>query len=344
MRKLLKYLFTIEKNPHKGLMAYEWVVLAYLLATTALTFLCQSRLPNAHGMLVGRAHVAAVSIAMWGVYRMLPCGLTRVLRATVQLVLLSWWYPDIYELNRIFPNLDHLFASWEQSLFGCQPALLFSQVMSNAVTSELMCLGYACYYPMLVVVAIAFILCRNEAFERAVYVILATFFIHYVVFIALPVTGPQYYYEAVGVDEIAKGVFPNLHDYFNHHQERMACPGYADGVFHEMVDSAHEAGERPVAAFPSSHVAVCVMLMLITFHYRLRRLFWCLLPFAILLFLSTVYIRAHYAIDALAGLASGTLCYAAFMAMSKGMEAGNAYQGKGKKGKDKKAKAMKKRS
>ena len=341
---MLKDLFTIEKNPRKGLMAYEWVVLTYLLATTALTLVFQSRLPNAHGMLVGRAHVAAVSIAMWAVYRMLPCGLTRALRATVQLVLLSWWYPDIYELNRIFPNLDHLFASWEQTLFGCQPALIFSQVMDDAVTGELMCLGYACYYPMLVVVAVAVLLCRNEAFERVVFVIAATFFIHYVVFIALPVTGPQYYYEAVGVDKIAKGEFPNVHDHFNHHQERMACPGYADGVFHEMVASAHDAGERPVAAFPSSHVAVCIMLMLVTFHYRLRRLFWCLMPFAILLFLSTVYIRAHYAIDALAGLVTGALCFIVFMAMSKGMETSGNSKGKGKKEKDKKTNVRKRNS
>lgn len=331
MRKLLKDLFTIEKNPRKGLMAYEWVVLAYLLATTAITLVFQSRLPNAHSMLVGRAHVAAVSIAMWAVYRMMPCGLTRILRATVQLVLLSWWYPDIYELNRIFPNLDHLFASWEQTLFGCQPALLFSKVMDDALTGELMCLGYACYYPMLAVVALAFIICRSEAFERVMFVIAATFFIHYVIFIAFPVTGPQYYYEAVGVDKIAKGEFPNLHDYFNHHQERMECPGYADGVFHGMVASAHEAGERPVAAFPSSHVAVCVMLLLVTFHYHLRRLFRCLLPFAILLFFSTVYIRAHYAIDAIAGLASGALCFAVFMAVSKGMETSGRPKSKNKK-------------
>ena len=320
MKDVFKKLFTIEKHPVKGLMAYECVVLAYLAATLTIVAVMHSQLPNAHSMAVGRLHVVAITLALWGVYRMLPCGMTRTLRAAVQLALLSWWYPDIYELNRLLPNLDHLFATWEQSLFGCQPALLFSQVVSHPVVSELMCLGYVSYFPMMAVVALSVLLWRYEAFDRVVFVIITTFFIHYVVFIVLPVTGPQYYYQATGLDDIAQGVFPNLHDYFNHHTERMACPGMEGGFFHNLVDSAHDAGERPVAAFPSSHVGVCTMPMLVVWRYRLRRLFWCLLPFAVLLFLSTVYIRAHYAIDALAGLLSGTLCFVTLMAASRGME------------------------
>lgn len=319
MKKFIKQLFTLEKNPKKGLMAYEWVVLAYLAATLIMTVAMHSRLPNAGAMLMGRLQILAVTFALWGVYRLLPCGLTRAVRAIVQLALLSWWYPDIYELNRTFPNLDHIFATWEQSLFGFQPALLFAQKLGNAVVSELMCMGYACYYPMMALVAASVLIWRNEHFERAVFIIIGTFFIHYVIFIALPVTGPQYYYEAVGTDDIANGIFPKLHDYFNHHQQRMVCPGYQDGVFYGLVENAHEAGERPVAAFPSSHVSVCLVVMLTAWHFKLRRLFWCLTPFALLLFLSTVYIRAHYAIDALAGLGSGLACWGLLLWASSGM-------------------------
>ncbi len=320
MKKFIKQFFALEKKPKRWLMAYEWVVMAYLAATLIMIAVMHSRLPNAEAMVMGRLRIVAITAAMWGVYRMLPCGLTRALRAVVQLALLSWWYPDIFELNRTFPNLDHIFATWEQSLFGCQPALLFSQKLGNAVVSELMCLGYACYYPMIAVVAAAVLLFRHQSFERVAFIITATFFIHYVVFIALPVTGPQYYYQAVGTSDIANGIFPNLHDYFNHHQERMACPGYQDGVFYAMVEHAHQAGERPVAAFPSSHVGVCLVVMLTAWHFKLRRLFWCLTPFAVLLFLSTIYIRAHYAIDAIAGLASGLACWGLLLWASTPMD------------------------
>lgn len=314
---MLKAFFALEKKPTRGLLSYEWVVLAYLTGTMTMVLFMYTELPHADSMISGRLRILAITLALWGVYRMIPCKAIKAVRAIVQMALLSWWYPDIFELNRLFPNLDHLFATWEQMLFGCQPALLFPQVCDNWVFSELMCLGYTCYYPLMAVVAAYYLFFRNQEFDRIAYIILGTFFIHYVIFICLPVTGPQYYYQAVGMDDIAQGIFPNLHDYFNLHQERMDCPGYSGGFFYSMVDSAHDAGERPVAAFPSSHVSVCVVLMILAWKSRSRALFYILLPFAILLFFSTVYIRAHYAIDALAGLVSGLLCYMVLSAPSR---------------------------
>ena len=104
-------------------------------------FFTYTKLTNPESMLWGRVRIFAITIALWGVYRMIPCRMTRLCRIIVQMALLSWWYPDTYEFNRMFPNLDHLFAAYEQYLFGCQPALLFSQVFSNSVFSELMCLA-----------------------------------------------------------------------------------------------------------------------------------------------------------------------------------------------------------
>ena len=181
----------------------------------------------------------------------------------------------------------------------------------------MMCLGYWSYYPLMAVVTLSVLIWRRKSFERVVFVILGTFFIHYVIFILLPVTGPQYYYEAVGLEDIRNGVFPNLHDYFNHHQERMTCPGYADGVFYSLVESAHQTGERPIAAFPSSHVSLCLVLMLLLWKERLHHIFGALLPLALLLIISTVYIRAHYAIDVLAGFVSGMICYGLLIRCSR---------------------------
>ena len=320
MMKWLRELFRFEKKPIKGLMTFEWVVLIYLFATLVFVLLMHDRLPHADSMMWGRVKVLAITIAMWGVYRMTPCRFTRLTRAVVQMALLSWWYPDLFELNRIFPNLDHVFASWEQAVFGCQPALLFSKTFSHAVFSELMCLGYWSYYPLMTIVLVGVFFTQPKQFERAVFIVIGSFFIHYVIFILLPVAGPQFYYEAVGTDKIAQGIFPNLHDYFNQHQVRMICPGYKDGIFYALVESAHQAGERPVAAFPSSHVGVTFVVMLLAWHFKLRKLFWALLPFAVLMFFSTVYIFAHYAIDALAGLLSGLLCWILLLTVSKGMK------------------------
>ena len=319
MKKLLKDLLKIEKKPKRGLLALEWVMFAYLVLTLLVVLVCYTKVQNPDAMIGGRVHIAATTLLMWGVYRMLPCRLTRFLRVAVQMGLLSWWYPDTYEINRMLPNLDHVFAQWEQSLFGCQPALLFAEAIPSPVFSELMDLGYASYYPMIAAVALFYFLCRYREFERCAFIIMAGFFLYYVIFILVPVVGPTFYYRAVGVEDIARGVFPNLHGYFNLHQECLPSPGYVDGIFYQLVEDAKEAGERPTAAFPSSHVGVSTILMWLAWHARNRRLLLCMLPFYVLLCLATVYIQAHYAIDAIAGLLTGTLFYWLLFFLSQNM-------------------------
>ena len=50
---------------------------------------------------------------------------------------------------------------------------------------------------------------------------------------------------------------------------------------------------------------------------RNRRFFYIMLPLYVLLCLSTVYIQAHYAIDVLAGWATGATLYFVLMWISK---------------------------
>jgi len=302
-------LFKIEKRPKRGLLAMEWVVMGYLLITLLLLFFTYTKVHNPQSMLVGRLQIVVMTLALWGVYRMIPCRLTMFFRVLGQMALLSWWYPDTYEFNRMFPNLDHLFADWEQQLFGYQPALLFSQAWSHPVWSELMDLGYAAYYPMIAAVAFFYFFFRYEQFHSVVFIIMTSFFLYYLIYIFVPVAGPQYYYLAVGLDQIAQGVFPNVHDYFATHQEALVSPGWKDGVFYQMVVSAHEAGERPTAAFPSSHVGISTILMLMAWASRSRRLFYGLLPLYVLLCLSTVYIQAHYVIDVFGGWLTAVIFY-----------------------------------
>ena len=317
MYRFIKDLFAIEKSPRRGLFALEWVVLGYMAFTLLIVLFAYTKVANPDSMIWGRVRIGAITVALWAVYRMVPCRLTRFLRVGIQMIFLAWWYPDTYEINRIFPNLDHVFASCEQSIFGCQPALLFSRAFPSHIFSELMDLGYASYFPMIVITVLYYFAFKYEEFERASFVVIGSFFAYYVIFVILPVTGPQYYYGAAGLDNIAKGIFPNVHDYFNLHSERMTSPGYADGIFYHLVEDAHNAGERPTAAFPSRHVGISTVIMFLAWHSRSRALFLLLVPFFILMCFATVYIQAHYAIDAIAGLITGAAFYFALMRYTK---------------------------
>ncbi len=299
----------LERKPHRGLMALEWVTLAYMALTLLIVLFASTKLGNPQAMVWDRVRLGAITLAMWVVYRLVPCRLTRLLRVVLQLSLLGTWYADTYELNKLFPNLDPVFASLEQGLFGCQPALLFSQHFPQAFFSELMNMAYASYFPIIATTVLFYFFCRYEQFERAAFVVLASFFAFYVIYDLVPVTGPMYYYHAVGVDQVVRGVFPSVGDYFLTHTDMMTSPGWSDGLFYQLVADLHTSGERPTAAFPSSHVGISVVCMLLVWRARNRKLFFTLLPFALLICLATVYIRAHYAVDVIGGLVTGVAFY-----------------------------------
>ncbi len=316
---MIKDYFKIDKTPKKGLLPIEWVTLAYMAITAITMLFTYTKLVNPDSMVWGRVRILVITVALWAVYRMIPCRITKMMRIITQLALLAWWYPDTYEINRVFPNLDHIFAQWEQDIFGCQPALYFAKALPWAVVSELMDMGYFLYYFMIIGVVLFYFCRRYREAERASFVVLAAFFIYYIIFIYVPVVGPTFYYHAVGVQDIARGVFPAMGDYFSTHTDCLPSPGYTDGIFYQLVEDAKAAGERPTAAFPSSHVGMSTVCMLLAWHTGNRKLVYVMLPFYIFLCMATVYIQAHYVIDAIAGLTSAVVFYLVLMAVSKGM-------------------------
>jgi len=223
--------------------------------------------------------------------------------------LLAYWYPDTFEFNRLFPNLDHWFAIAEQWFFGCQPALLFAQEFPQRLVSEFLNLGYFSYYPMIASVALWYFIRRPELFQKWAFVLSASFFIYYLIYIFLPVAGPQFYFPAIGEANVLQGNFPAIGDYFNYHQELLPSGNEAGGFFYSLVESSQSVGERPTAAFPSSHVGISTILMFMAWRGS-KRLFGWLFPFYVLLCIATVYIQAHYVIDAVAGFISAFLIYA----------------------------------
>lgn len=313
MSNIFKQLFQLDKKPRKGLVALEWAVLVYAALTTVLILVMFNRLHAPEQMLMFRFGIGVMIGIMWAAYRLVPCRIIMLLRIALQIVMLKDWYPDTYEFNRCFCNLDHVFCNWEQMIFGCQPALEFSKVIPWGVFSEMVDFGYVAYYPIISIVTFYYFFKRPQQFQKAAFTVMAAFFIYYVVFIFVPVAGPTFYYKAVGIDQIQQGIFPNIGHYFENHSDLsgdcLPTPGWTGGFFWYMVEVAKWAGERPTAAFPSSHVGVTTVCMLLAWKSRSRKLFYYLLPVAILLFLATVYIQAHYAIDAIAGLISGALIF-----------------------------------
>ena len=75
--KIIKILFEIEKKPRKGLLAVEWVIMGYLLLTTLLVLFTFTKSVNPEAMLWGRFRIVMLTLAVWIVYRLIPCRFTH---------------------------------------------------------------------------------------------------------------------------------------------------------------------------------------------------------------------------------------------------------------------------
>lgn len=318
----------------KRLLTIEKVAVGYAVLTSLLMAVLWTRLVEPWAMVQMRVEwlvmtVALVLLGSWVKHRWdetrrqnrwahYCCQIADLARVGGQLAWLLQWYPDIYEFNRIRPNLDHLFAAADQGLFGCQPSITFSQYLTGGVWSELFNLGYWSYFPMIAVLvatlwwkdsrsfALSSLPIQRESCAEVSALILASFFIYYLFFLLLPVAGPQFYFQAVGIDEIMAGHFPALGTWFSSHTEMLPSPGNADGFFYQLVTQSQTAGERPIAAFPSSHVGLSTIVLLLAYRH-VPRLLGFLLPFWFLLCCATVYIQAHYLVDVIAGLITAPL-------------------------------------
>ena len=200
-----------------------------------------------------------------------------------------------------------MFAAVEQTVFGCQPALLFSENFNGIFWSEIFNLGYFSYYPMIFFVVLWTFFKHYKYFEKTTFIIICSFFIYYLIFLFLPVAGPQYYFQAVGIDDIRNGIFPAVEYYFRYHTE-MLPKVQTGGLFQHLVELAQKGGECPTAAFPSSHVGISTILLILTYKVKPKAVRG-LLPFYLLLCFSTVYIQAHYLVDVLAGLVTTPIVY-----------------------------------
>ena len=267
----------------KGLFAVEKITLIYNLLTSILILFLFQEMDHPVQMLADRAVIAGMTFLLMYLYRLAPCKFSAFIRIVIQMSLLSYWYPDT-------------FAVWV--------CLRFPQMW----VSEPFNMGYFFYYPMILLVVVWYFLYRFDLFEKVSFVIVTAFFIYYLIYIFVPVAGPQFYFPAIGEDNVAQGIFPAIGDYFNHNQELLPGPGYEHGFFYNLVESSQQVGERPTAAFPSSHVGMSTILMIMAWRGS-KRLFACLLAFYLLLCGATVYIQAHYLIDAIVGFFSAIVLY-----------------------------------
>jgi membrane-associated phospholipid phosphatase len=186
-------------------------------------------------------------------------------------------------------SFDWIFANIDFHIFGYQPAIEFPPYFQQyRIINELFFFSYFFYYGLVATgVWILFIRKRYEEAIRTLFIISVSFFIMYVWFIFFPVKGPKYYFVELN---------------------QMWYTNFRGFLFTKVMKSMFNNTNLGGAAFPSSHVALALIAFILNWRYN-RYLVPVYLPLTILLFISTVYLYAHYFIDIPAGIVTGILLY-----------------------------------
>ena len=236
-------------NVIKGPLPIEWIMLAYCLITFILAAFLWNNIEAAP--ILNRLYILTGTAVLWGLYRYLPCQLTYLLRILFQILLLGYWYPDIYYFAKFMPNTDHLFASVDQFVFGCQPAVMFRQILPGLFWKELFNMGYFSYYLMILCVFIWPLFHHYRLLDYSTCVMVCSFMLFYFIFLLLQSAGPQFYFQHIGSQLVSEGKFPAIGDWFCYHPQLIHDHSTPNGLFSSLVEIMQQ-GEKPIAAFPSS--------------------------------------------------------------------------------------------
>ena len=209
----------------------------------------------------------------------------QLLQNILVFALMTFLYKETATLNTlIFPKIDEFLSNLDQNIFKFQPSIEFSKHFNSLFFSELFYFGYFCYYLLPLVVLGILYKFLPQKIEEFGFILISSFLLYYFIFIIIPAEGPQFYF-----------TFPD--NYIE-----------AQGIFGNAIKLIQKNGEAPTAAFPSSHVGIS-WIVIFWLYQNFRKSVKYFLPFVILLMFSTVYIKAHYFVDVVAGFLTAPIVF-----------------------------------
>jgi membrane-associated phospholipid phosphatase len=268
-----------QSNLFWALSPLDIATLFYILFSTIYICLGAAYLENISSHILIRVLIVILIAVLTFLNKKYPSKIVSFFKNLYPLIFLGYFYTETsYMKNILFTkNLDEIFADLELFLWGCQPSIEFSITMPHGWFNEVMNLCYFSYY--LLTTLICFVIYFKNRLEsyKSIFVVIFSFYLYYIVFDLFPVAGPQYH--------------------FGHSETE---PPYFFGkIMHYIIINA----EEPTGAFPSSHVGIALILSYVAFLHQ-KRLFYLSLPFVIGICFATVYLKAHYLVDVLAGIMS----------------------------------------
>ncbi|MBE9468696.1 MAG: phosphatase PAP2 family protein [Bacteroidetes bacterium] len=279
----MKLLSGIKKKTGYNLYPIDIATIIYIIVSAIYICIGSYKLENETSHFISRLVILFFIFFISFINDKYDSEILKFTRNFYPILLLSYFYGETaYMNNIIFNNLDFHIVNLEQQLFGCQLSIEFSKRFPQKWFNELMNFGYFSYYFLTFIICfVAYITNRTKSF-KVIFIVTASFYIYYIIFSIFPVVGPQFHF---------KGSMATIPDAY---------------FFHDAVKFVQKIGEVPTGAFPSSHVGMALIFLYLSFKF-LQKLFYYILPIIIILCFATVYIKAHYFVDVIAGVISAPL-------------------------------------
>jgi len=258
--------------------------LAFIILLAAVTLAAWSRIPHAGWLLVRfvllivsnllLANAAARDGAPPGavtLHAFLPVLIVPVLFDSMGDII-PWVRPRLF---------DDLLIRADLFLFGgSHPTVLLERLIHPLLTTVLQ-IAYISYYPMAVVLGMVLVAReKRAAFDGAIFGIILCFYLSYLGYLVFPAVGPRFTLAHLQTRDLAAGP-----------------------LVASIQHTLNVLENTKTDAFPSGHTAVALMTLYYAWKSRERVLAALLLPAVTGLILSTVYLRYHYVVDVIAGVA-----------------------------------------
>lgn len=212
----------------------------------------------------------------------------RVLRDWFPFIIILLMYYSLWGKTTLllFPHdRDAMLLSWDRWLFGIEPAVYLQRIISPPLTAWMQFSYTFHLYVMPIVAAFIYILRPRDRFREMMCGLVVVCFIGMLGYIVVPAIGPMYTLHNVYTTPLSQPL----------------------NVFNRPIQFIDFARIRR-DCFPSLHVGISFLIWLYAWRNS-KVLFAILCPFIFSLWLSTVYLRFHYAVDCLAGLVLGPACF-----------------------------------
>lgn len=167
---------------------------------------------------------------------------------------------------------------------GTQPSLLLEPYIRPWLTDYLSFV-YMAWFPMIFFTLLLMMLKSRRVVSEYVGAALFAFYIGYVSYTLVPAVGPVYTLADTYTTSLSGGALTELQ--------------------HSVITTQQDLNV-PRDCFPSLHTAISCVMLYFVWRYR-RKWLWLYAPLVLSILISTVYLRYHYVIDVLAGIALAAL-------------------------------------